>query len=170
MTEIKEQLELKDIPEFNGLYAATADGRIYSYRAKRFMKICNGNKGYKQVCIQVGHKAHMRYVHRLVATAWIPNPDNLPEVNHIDEDKGNNDISNLEWCTKNYNLGRRTKAGRSVKPVYCVELDTVYPSITAASKELGVHTSNLIDCCKHRSRTTKGYHWKYAEEIKKGEE
>jgi hypothetical protein len=160
MTEIKEQLELKDIPEFNGLYAATADGRIYSYRRKRFMKICNGNKGYKQVCIQVGQKAYMRYVHRLVAMAWIPNPDNLPEVNHIDENKANNAISNLEWCTRKYNL-RVSSVGFKVKPVHCVELNKDFDSLTDAAKFVGVTVSAVGEAANGRTQTSGGYHWQY---------
>ena len=162
----KEQLELKDIPEFAGLYAATADGRIYSYRRKRFMKICNGNKGYKQVCIQVGKKAHMRYVHRLVATAWLPNPDNLPEVNHKDEDKSNNDISNLEWCTRRYNL-QVSSVGFKLRPVRCVELNKDFESLTDAAKFAGVSVAAINDAVKGRIKTSGGYHWEY---IQKGEE
>lgn len=169
MTDNKNLPELRDIPEFAGLYAATADGRIYSYSKKKFLSIVNGNNGYKQLCLHKDTKPYMRYLHRLVASAWLPNPDNLPEINHIDANKSNNDVSNLEWCTRNYNLSCRTKAGRTVRPVYCVELHKQYPSITAAAKANYIHTSNIIDCCKHRSRTAGGYHWRYIAKAEKGE-
>lgn len=62
------------------------------------------NRGYKSVSMQVGDKVIRRNVHRLVAIAFIPNPQNLPEINHIDENGLNNNISNLEWCDRRYNL------------------------------------------------------------------
>lgn len=156
--------ELKDIPEFTGLYAATSDGRIYSYRRKRFMKIVNGNKGYKQVCLQKDAKQYMRYVHRLVASAWLPNPDNLPEINHKDENKGNNDISNLEWCTHQHNIDCRTNIGVPKRAIYCIELDRAFESIAAAAREFGVDAAHMHAVCNHPTHTAKGYHFRYLEE------
>ena len=159
--------EIKDIPEFEGLYGATSDGRIYSYRRQKFLKAVNGNKGYKQLCLHKDTKPYMRYLHRLVASAWIPNPDNLPEINHKDEDKSNNDISNLEWCTREYNLDCRTSIEKLKKPIYCVELDRVFESGKAVADCLGVDQASVSDCCRGALKSTHGYHFKF---YKEGEE
>lgn len=156
--------ELKDIPGFEGLYAATEDGRIWSYRRKRFMKPCGEEGNYQIVMLSKDNKCKCHYVHRLVALAWIPNPDNLPEINHKDEHRDHNWSSNLEWCTKEYNLNYGTRSLRIRKPVYCIELDKTFPSIYEAAKEFGGHQANLTSCVRQHQHTFAGYHWRYANE------
>lgn len=149
-------IPVKDIPGFEGLYAATEDGRIYSFKRKKFLKACGEAGNYQIVCIC--NKCY--YVHRLVAMAWIPNPNNYPEINHIDKVKDHNWASNLEWCTKYYNLAYSFK--RRYKPVRCIELNKEYPSITQAAKAHGGHPTNLLECLNAGAhRTFKGYHWEY---------
>lgn len=84
-------------------YIVYSDGKVWSKRYKRFLK---GNivRGYLVVCLN--HK--MKLVHRLVAESFIPNPDNLPQVNHKDENKLNNSVENLEWCDAKYNTNYGT--------------------------------------------------------------
>ena len=100
------------IKEFNG-YLITNFGKIFSLKRHNMKKIkCFKNKqGYLEVYLYKSGKNHKKKVHRLVAQAFIPNPDNKPCINHIDEDKTNNNVSNLEWCTykENNNHGTRTK-------------------------------------------------------------
>lgn len=119
-----------------------------------------------------GYKNHS--IHRLVAEAFIPNPENLPEVNHKDENKVNNAADNLEWCNKKYNINYGNGAmTRNIKnrergismsiPVKCVETGIVYPSISEASRQTGVGQKEIIGVCKHKPhyKTAGGYHWKY---------
>lgn len=84
----------------NGKYIIYSDGRIWSIRSDKFLKESVHHTGYKRVNINKKD----RRLHRLVAEAFIPNPNNLPYVNHINEDKGDNRVENLEWCTHRHNI------------------------------------------------------------------
>lgn len=107
---------MKDIKGYEGLYAATSCGKIYSYRAKKFLKPRKDRGGYLLINLYKDSKMKTYTIHRLITETYLPNPDNLPEVNHKDEDKSNNALSNLEWCTREYNINY-SKA----KKVICVE-------------------------------------------------
>ena len=102
---------MKDIVGYEGLYAITSCGKVWSYRAKKFMKLHTDRYGYQELILQKdGVRKHYK-VHRLVAEAYIPNPDNKEQVNHKDEVKSHNWVNNLEWatCKENINYGTRTE-------------------------------------------------------------
>lgn len=102
-----------------------------------------------------------------MAQAFIPNPEGLDTVNHKDEDKTNNDVSNLEWMglkeNINYGTGVQRSAASRGKPVYCLELDKTFPSISEAAREIGVNYMNVWMCLNGRQKTCGGYRWKYAQ-------
>lgn len=111
--------------------------------------------GYKHVCLRRCGKQHGFYVHRLVANAFLPNPANLAEVNHIDENKANNCVENLEWCDRSYNLkhagGSKRRAKKRMKPVIQQKdgkTIRVYESVNAAAKALGVSPTTISKCCR----------------------
>lgn len=130
--------------------------------------------GYHTVCI----KQVPRKVHRLVAQAFIPNPNSLPLVNHKDEDKGNNKVPNLEWCTYKYNNtynDRAIKSGKKnkkslfnsntkfrSKPVLCHQNSKIYMSQTQAGKHLNVNDGNIGKVIKGIYKHTGGYTFSYA--------
>lgn len=93
---------MKDIVGYEGLYAVTEDGKVWSYRKNRWMKI-DYSTGYGTVGLAKDKQYKAHYVHRLVAQAFIPNPLNYPIVNHKNEDKTKNEVDNLEWCNHSYN-------------------------------------------------------------------
>lgn len=111
--------------------------------------------GYMQVCVGVNGKAVYLLVHRMVATCFIPNPHNYSEVNHIDNNPTNNTVSNLEWCSHEYNVAYREKYGVSAKeaskvlrkPVFAVNLETFevfqFESQREASRQLGVAVEHI---------------------------
>ena len=102
-------------------------------------------------------------MHRLVAEAFIPNPDNLPQINHKDENKLNNCVDNLEWCTAKYNINfgtgiDRRKYGNAVK-VRCVETGKVYNSTVDAGLDVKIDRRTISKACKSIKYTAGGYHW-----------
>lgn len=102
---VEDKLNLKPIPGYEGYYSASYEGHIYSHMNGKFLAEHCNNKGYPSVCLAKDGKTKTLQVHRLVAFAWIEQDDreNM-EVNHIDENKHNNNVNNLEWCSPEYNL------------------------------------------------------------------
>ena len=104
---------MKDIPNYEGFYAASEDGRIWSYSSKKFLKPSTHRDGYLKLTLSKNGKVTTNQIHRLVAQAFIANPDNLPMVNHIDGIKDNNNVSNLEWVSHIGNMRHAMDAGLS---------------------------------------------------------
>ena len=161
---------MKDIQGYEGLYAVTSCGKVWSYRSQRFLKLYDSG-GYLKVGLYKDGKKEQFRVHRLVAQAYIPNPLGLPQVNHINEIKTENHVNNLEWVTSKDNINHGTRIerakvnglGRHPKKVYCVELDKYFPTITSAAKEFGIHKQGISDCLRGKQKTAGKCHWEYAE-------
>lgn len=110
----------KDIKDFEGLYQISNLGRVKSLNYNRtgkekILSLLDNGSGYFKVCLCSNGKVKQLYVHRLVAEAFIPNPNNLPEVNHKSEIKSQNNVENLEWCTAKYNMNYGTARERTVE-------------------------------------------------------
>ena len=169
---------MREIEGYEGLYAITEDGQVYSYISKRYLKPAKNHGGYLTVCLSSKNGERKRfYIHRLVAFAFIDNPNNYPQVNHKDENKENNNIDNLEWCTSKYNNNYGTHNKRShenrkntslgnhpqARSVECVELHKIFSCAKEASLILGIDNSDIGKCCKGKLKTAGGYHWRYRE-------
>ena len=102
---------MEDIKGYEGRYAVTKDGRIYSYYLKGFLSPKTDKDGYLVVCLHKNGQKKYFQVHRLIAETYISNPDNLETVNHKDGVKNNNNINNLEWCSFSDNLKHAYKIG-----------------------------------------------------------
>ncbi len=153
---------MKDIDGYEGLYAITYDGKVWSHRKNRYINLMLCGRGYLQAHLWKNGVRKPCLVHRLVAQAFIPNPNNLPQVNHKDEDKTNNHVNNLEWCSAKYNMDYGVRKYKTATPVLCVETQKVYKSIADAVRELGVKQSAISSCCMGIYKTAGGFHWEYA--------
>ena len=128
-------------------------------------------KGYHKVSFCIGSKVYTFKVHRLVAQAFIPNPNGFKEVNHKDENKDNNCVDNLEWCDTPYNCNYGTRNARHSKPVIGIASDgteTYYPSMTVAARTFGSPNTkgggHILKCLNGQKEKAFGYRWRYAEE------
>lgn len=146
-------------------YQVSNEGRVRSLKRNKILTLKETTKGYLQVHLRVDGKDITPKVHRLVAMAFIDNPDNLPQINHINGIKTDNRVLNLEWCNNSQNLkhsyqvlGRKTIG----KAVICVDKNETYSSSKEASRQLGIDHSTIIKCCKGKRRTAGGCHWQYA--------
>ena len=156
---LKEEI-WRDIVGFEGLYEVSTKGRV---RNKKNGKILGGGNsgGYKQVDLK--GKAYL--IHRLVALAFIPNPQKLPQVNHIDENKGNNNVDNLEWCSPSENVNHSSyKQSCQVKQLTLDgEFVKVWKSSWQIERETGYRQGNIIQCCKRKRKQAYGFRWEYAD-------
>ena len=156
----------KDIEGYEGLYQVSSWGRVKNFTTGEVLKGIN-TRGYLQVSLYTkGNKSNYR-IHILVAQAFIPNPQNKPQVNHIDEDKENNNIENLEWVTAKENLNHGTRNLRASKtksiPIICIETGVEYSSGKECAKQMGLHRGNITSVLKGKRKTCGGYTFKYKE-------
>lgn len=181
----KIQEEWRDIAGLEGCYQVSNIGRVKSLTRTILVKLSNGKvyprsltgrilrqkrdkDGYLFVCLG---KSATRKVHRLVAESFIPNPNYLPVINHKDENKANNFVANLEWCTIDYNNHYGTCREKSAKAHQkaVIQLDkngdviSWYSSLLEAEKALGINgASTMISrCCKGKIKQAYGFKWEY---------
>lgn len=165
---------MKDIKGYEGLYAITEDGRVWSYRRNKYLKSTEDKKGYLRVDLYKDKKRSNYKIHRLVAEAFIDNPNNLPQVNHKNENKANNCVDNLEWCDTAYNLNygnypsnmaEKLKGNcRAGKKVECIETGIIYKSMLEASRQTGINNASISNTLNGLAKTAGGYHWRFANE------
>ena len=169
----------KDIENYEGLYQVSDKGRIKSFRksTKLFcvdeyiLKPTLSNNGYYQVTLYDNAKRKKFLVHRLVASTFIDNPQNLKYVNHKDENTLNNNADNLEWCDMAYNNNYGTAKLRAMlttsTPVSQYLLSgqkiATYASASIAAKINGINKSVIRQCCRGETLSCAGYRWKYVD-------
>ena len=169
-SNVRPVVEFKLIEGY-GDYMVSSDGKVWSlkYGKMKERKPTPDRGGYLRVSLYTNARRAHKRVHRLVAEAFIFNPDNLPEVNHKDEDKTNNCVDNLEWCTAEYNSNYGTRNERVAKthinhkafsiPVVCLETGEVYPSAHEASRQTGINQQNISACLNGKLKSAGGFHW-----------
>lgn len=168
----------KDIPNYEGLYQVSNLGRIkslYNYRRGNILTP-RLKRGYYTVGLRKNGVRKWHLVHRLVASAFILNKNNLPQINHKDENKLNNCVDNLEWCTVSYNNNygtrqeRVSKTNKLKRAVLKFDLNgnfiEKYHSMSEAARQNGVKsTSSIMECCRGKITQTKGFIYRYEEVV-----
>ena len=143
-------------------YQVSNIGEVKNIKTNYILTQFTDKDGYKVVKI----KGQMRKVHRLVAEAFIDNPNNYPYVNHKDEQKDNNVVSNLEWCDAKYNNNYGTRNERLSKKVYQYTKDNklikIWKNAYEAEREEGFRRANICACCRGIVKTHKGFKWSYS--------
>ena len=157
----------KAIPGYEGLYEVSDLGRVRSLdynrtRKTKIMKTRNDGRGYLQVQFYKDGISKKMKVHRLVADAFIPNPNNLETVNHKDEDKTNNTVSNLEWMSREDNNIYSKARQVQMLNKQTGELLAIFPSTHEAERVTGIYHSHISKCCNGKLKSSGGYIWRYA--------
>ena len=153
------------IKDYEDTYAVSNLGRVKNIKTGKILKQWKKDTGYMCIGLTKNGKTKTYLVHRLVLETFKANPNNKPQVNHINEDKTDNRLNNLEWATpaENANHGTRNKrmADKLSISVYCITNNTVYPSAHEASRQLNLHSGSITKCCKGKRESTGGYQFKY---------
>ena len=167
---------------YEGLYEVSSEGRVKSLARvvnaprgrtlelpERMMSLTKEKEGYLVVGLRINGKLSQKRVHRLVAEAFLNNPEEKTQINHINEIKSDNKLSNLEWSTPKENSNHGTRNARIVEkrsiPLIATNIKTgeelYFKSSMEADRE-GFDGSHIIACCKGKRKTHKGYAWRYA--------
>lgn len=181
----------KPIKGYEGTYSVSTFGRVRREQGFRYGGCCGiacvserilkptFTKGYANVGLSLCGKLKRKQIHRLVAEAFIPNPNELPQINHKDENRGNNTLENLEWCTAKYNVNYghhnekisksrhsekskkqwREAIEKTKKKVMCIDTGEVFDSTTEAEKATGAKHSNISFVCLGKRKRAGGYRW-----------
>ena len=202
---MKEEKEVwKPIEGYEGLYQVSNMGRVKSLERKvwnckgrgyymtiheRIKKTSKDSWGYLRVALYKDGKVKNHLIHRLVGQAFLENPMGYDEINHKDENKQNNCVDNLEWCSHSYNNtynDKAKKAGKKAaeklrgrkqteeqikkksKPVFSVDRDSGlimwWQSANEAGRVLGINRSHIADCCKGKAKSCGNHYWFYADD------
>lgn len=163
----------KDKKDYEGLYQVSNLGRAKSldryvkgkghslqFKKGRILKPMKDKNGY--LTVKLGNRTFI--LHRLVAETFLPNPNNYKEVNHKDENKTNNVVSNLEWCDRKYNVNYGTRTEKCSKKVYQYTLDGKFVKEWKSTRECdrnGFNHGAVAACCRGELKKYKNFLWKY---------
>lgn len=177
----------KDIKGYEGYYQVSNLGNIKSldiitiqlhhwsqqyvkhkYKG-RVLKGSKNSKGYRIITLHKGNETEKKLVHRLVAEAFIPNPNNYFYINHKDNNPSNNKINNLEWCTQSYNIKYAYDNGNKIPPhmkkvnqIKDGQIINTYISMNDAERKTGIKSANISKCCRKIRNYAGGYQWEYS--------
>lgn len=166
-------MEWRNIKDYEGLYQVSNTGEVRSSITGKILKQEKTNRGYLLTNLYKNGKRKKLLVHRLVAEAFIPNPSNLPQVNHKSENKQDNRVENLEFCDSSYNINYGTRNERAAKKLSKNILQFTktgnfireWSSLHEIERQLGYYFQNISMCCCGKLKSAYGYIWKYKKEV-----
>lgn len=175
-----------DVLGYEGLYRISNQGKVYSVKNKKFLKPYSDKNNYLRVGLHKDGEHKIYLVHRIVASAFIPNPLNYKEVNHKSEIKTDNRVENLEWCNRKYNINYGSRTERTLQnPNYKAtrekalkaakektskkvlqftkqgEFVKEYPSTSEASKQTRINQGNISNCCNGKLHSAGKFLWRF---------
>lgn len=152
----------KNIDESKGCYSISNYGRVKNNNTNYILVGGFDRNGYKQVTLCYGNKQYNRRICRLVAKAFIPNPDNLPQVNHKNEIKSDDNVENLEWCSAKYNnnYGNRIKNAKNTKNVICIETNELFNSVRQLAQKINTSHTTITRYIRN-NQPFNNLHYKY---------
>ena len=176
-------MENKPVPGYEDLYYVNPNTlEVISKRNEKPLKVRMKKNGYPEIHLSRDGKDSYKRIHRLLAELYIPNPDNLPDVNHRDENKNNYSLDNLEWCNKSYNQKygtinerRGPKISKALsgrprhnigKPILAIDSygnETEYPSTAEASRQLGLRKNKIQNVLYGNRKTHHGYTFRHVD-------
>ena len=161
------KLEWREYPYDSDIMVSNT-GRVLSYKSGKCHELTPSDNGRGYLTVSLGIR-NPKYIHRLVAETFLPNENKYPEVNHIDGNKKNNNVSNLEWCTIEYNKRHACKNGLNIsqKPIRIVETGEVFISQNECARRIGGTASGIHDCRSGRHSTHRGYHFEFQDDAGK---
>jgi len=160
----------KDIKDFEGLYRVSSDGDIYSVRSDILLKHAQTSAGYHMVSLCVDGNSKTFLVHRLVAIHFLQNDDDLPEVNHRNANKDDNQDWNLEWCTHQRNMRHSSEESLNPFSKKCCEVDgdgniiKIYVSIRNCAYQYGIYFDPIVASCLGKTKWWKDIKFRYYDE------
>lgn len=154
----------KDIVGYEGLYQVSNLGNVKNKKGKKIKPRKNKN-GYYQVCLSKNNKNKNHYIHKLVALSFITNDKKMQCVNHKNENKLDNNVNNLEWCTYSYNNNYGKMKNLCSKKVLQYDKNGMFikewNSMHEIERKLKIFHGSISNCCKNKLKTAGGYVWKY---------
>lgn len=140
----------------------SSTGRVISLTHTKELKPFKSNRGYLRISLCKNQTIKSVHLHRLVAEAFIPNPDNLSDVDHIDGNKLNNNVENLQWLSRENNIRKAGDArNKGSKPIICLESGKIYKSVHQASKELHIPQATISAIAKGEYPSYHNLHFQY---------
>ena len=156
----------KDIEGYNGDYQVSNLGRVksFKYGKEKILKPQKLNTGYLSINLCKNGKMKTSRINRLVAEAFLPNPENLSEVDHINSDKTNNCVENLQWISHVENCRKKETGWGQSKRIICVETGEIFESVAAAANYVNRGITTMSRHVRGLTQTCAGLHFKYYEE------